>query len=160
MNEKIDHHLEMQETNYMLLQQFEKATELQEQETQNRYYDHSDLSSPTRQSKKKERIVEQLLANRARFNDRTALFNLVNTLQLVNDSTKFQAITLYNLSSIINIEGQSNLKFYDTTQIYSFYVWNQQGSLHVYYLIIIYNNGSYFKIINVFGGLFLCCIKK
>ncbi|CAD8204309.1 unnamed protein product [Paramecium octaurelia] len=151
MNEEIDHHLEMQETNAMLLQQFEKVTEQQEAETPNKYSDHSDPPSPTKQkSKKKERIVEKLLENRAKFNDRTALFNLINTLQL--------AITLYNLSSIINIEGQTNLKFYDTTQIYSYYVWNKQG-FTVYYLIIILIMVHILKLLTCLVGYF-CVVQK
>ncbi|CAD8124475.1 unnamed protein product [Paramecium sonneborni] len=148
MNEEIDHHLEMQETNAMLLQQFENVIELQESETLNK---HSDPPSPTKQqNKKKERIVERLLSNRAKFNEKTALFNLINTLQL--------AITLYNISSIINIEGQANLKFYDTTQIYSFYVWNKQG-FSVYYLIIILIMVHILKLLTCLVGYF-CVVQK
>ncbi|CAD8210911.1 unnamed protein product [Paramecium pentaurelia] len=150
MNEEIDHHLEMQETNAMLLQQFEKEMELQEPETPNKYSDHSDPPSPKKQSKKKERMVERLLTNRAKFNDRTALFNLINTLQL--------AITLYNLSSIINIEGQTNLKFYDSNTIYSFYVWNKQG-FTVYYLIIILIMVHILKLLTCLVGYF-CVVQK
>ncbi|CAD8122114.1 unnamed protein product [Paramecium sonneborni] len=147
MNEEIDHHLEMQETNAMLLKQFEKETELQENEIQQKY---SDPPSPIKQSQKKERVVEKLLENREKFNDKTALFNLINTLQLV--------ITLYNLSSIINIEGQTNLKFHDTTQIYGFYIWNKQG-FSVYYLIMILILVHILKLLTCLVGYF-CVVQK
>ncbi|CAK68695.1 unnamed protein product (macronuclear) [Paramecium tetraurelia] len=150
MSEEIDQHLEMQETNIMLLQQFDNETQSQEAMSPYQFSEHSDLPSPKKQSRKKEKILEKLISNRAKFNERAALFNLINSLQL--------AITLYNLSSIINIEGQSNLKFYDSSSIFSFYRWNKQG-FTVYYLITILVMVHVLKLLTCLVGYF-CVVQK
>ncbi|TNV74958.1 hypothetical protein FGO68_gene9587 [Halteria grandinella] len=162
MSEEIDHHLEMQETNAMLLRQFEQAVE----ETHPDFTDTqvSDPPSPTKKQRKKERIVERLLSSRAKFDDRTALFNLINSIALVY-TKNHQALTIYNLSSIVNIEGQTNLKLSESTQIYSYYTWNDQG-FTVYYLIIILIMVHILKLLTCLVGkintqcrLLLCCLK-
>ena len=44
------------------------------------YSENSDLASPKKKSRKKEKILEKLLSNKAKFNEKAALFNLINSL--------------------------------------------------------------------------------
>ncbi|CAD8123555.1 unnamed protein product [Paramecium sonneborni] len=73
----------MQETNMMLLQQFGNESENQEGMSPYQFSENSELGSPKKKSRKKEKILEKLLSNRAKFNEKVSLFNLINSLQLV-----------------------------------------------------------------------------
>ncbi|CAD8121160.1 unnamed protein product [Paramecium sonneborni] len=84
MNDEIDQHLEMQDTNSMLMQQFGNESESQEEGmSPYQFSENFELASPNRRSRKKEKIIEKLLSNRGKFNEKASLFNLINSLQLV-----------------------------------------------------------------------------